>query len=78
MERLHEKGYITTPVSNAKSIEFTDERVPASEQASDYFADRERERCADRATPGAHTVMTLCCVREPSKCGYACQKTSSD
>jgi hypothetical protein len=33
MGRLHEKGYITNPMSKAKSIVFTEEGVQASERA---------------------------------------------
>jgi hypothetical protein len=33
MSRLHEKGYITNPMSKAKSVVFTEEGVQASERA---------------------------------------------
>lgn len=33
MGRLHEKGYITNPMSKAKSVVFTEEGVQASERA---------------------------------------------
>jgi hypothetical protein len=33
MSRLHEKGYITNPISHAKSVVFTEEGVQASERA---------------------------------------------
>jgi hypothetical protein len=33
MRRLHEKGYITNPMSKAKSVVFTEEGVQASEGA---------------------------------------------
>jgi len=33
MSRLHEKGYITNPMSKAKSVVFTEEGAQASEQA---------------------------------------------
>jgi hypothetical protein len=33
MARLHEKGYITTPITKAKSVEFTEDGVRASERA---------------------------------------------
>lgn len=33
MGRLHDKGYITSPMSKAKSVSFTEEGVQASEQA---------------------------------------------
>jgi hypothetical protein len=33
MNRLHEKGYITNPMSKAKSVVFTEEGLQASEAA---------------------------------------------
>ena len=33
MNRLHEKGYITNPMSKAKSVVFTEEGLQASERA---------------------------------------------
>jgi hypothetical protein len=32
MERLHEKGYITSPISTAKSVAFTEEGFKESER----------------------------------------------